>query len=168
MTELKTDLTYGETIAVDFAGLPAVSQMALAQRGFNHLMGSEVASKIKAAKDKADEAKTPLSESDIEALTEKHREAFVSALAEGKLGTRASGPKLRGLDKIERDVAVEFITAWAAKNGKKLPSGKGAAEKLATIIANYMSDTARAENVQAIAKERFEAAGAAAGDDFDF
>lgn len=165
-----TNLIYGDSISVDFAGLPAASQLALAQRGLTHIMGNEVSSKITTAKAKAKDEGKELSDSDISDLQAKYQEEALVKIENGTLGVRTGGPKLRGLDKIMRDVALEYITAWAAKNGKKLPSGKGAAEKLAVIVANYMGNESRAAAVKTEAEARFatQQASAESGEGFSF
>jgi hypothetical protein len=95
-----------------------------------------------------------------------------AAILAGEVGTRAGGPRLVGIDKMIQIVAMEEVVAWAASKGKKLPTGKGAAEKLRATIANYMANPARAEAVRVKAQARIDeqqqAIDALGDEDFDF
>jgi hypothetical protein len=113
-----------------------------------------------------------MSEDEVKALKAERLAAKHDAIMAGTVGTRNGGPRLVGIDKMIQIVAMEEVVAWAASKGKKLPTGKGAAEKLRASVESYMANATRAEKVRAKAQERIDsqkqAVEALGEDDFDF
>lgn len=92
------------------------------------------------------------------------RESRRDAILGGTIGHGTSGPRLIGRDKMVHLVAVEQVTAYAAKKGKKLPDGKGAADKIRAIVAKWMAVPDQAAAVESEVDRRMaaqESAGAA-------
>lgn len=122
-------------IKVAFGTIPQASLIALAQRGFTHIMGNEVASAATAAK-KAGKEFDPSAK----------RAEKLEAIFQGTLGTRtASGPRAMGIDKVMREVALETLRSTAAAKKVKLPTK---AEGINKLIDNYLAKheaVARAE-----------------------
>ncbi len=139
-------LTFGTDITRDFNTLPLVSQIALATRGFAHLLGNEQASKVVSKIRGAVVAASPKgadgSTRKVESVTKDEVQAFRAAnpeqiktweaaaraealkdLDEGKLGTRVAGPRL---DPVETEIArlarVDVINTLKAHN-LKAPKG---------------------------------------------
>lgn len=148
MTILKYD-----TFEVDTESLPEASIVALLQRGLTHYLGNEQASKVTSFKKSHEDA----TEDEIEAKAEEFRTSAYDALLNGTIGTRAGGPKLKGLERLIHLVAVEQITAFAASQKAKMPSGKGSAEKVAAMVEKWLSNDARKAAVTAEAQRRFDA-----------
>ena len=160
-------LEYGDH-SIETDDLPEASLLALVKRGFNHIMGSEAAAKVNAAKKKADAADKPMTENEIDTATANARDAYITALLAGTVGTRSHGPKRRGLDKFIHDVAVEKLTVKAAEKGAKLPSGKGAAERIGKLVELWLSDEKRKAVVVEEAERRFAAQSEVDSDEIDF
>lgn len=124
-------LTYGTDVEVDFSSLPDASQHALAQRGFTHLLGNEIASKVHAwagqegqanSDDKA--AVKTWKEANAKAVTDKSTALvadMLKALTDGTVGARVGGPRLAPLDTIRRRIAKEQVVTILAGNGIKTP-----------------------------------------------
>lgn len=131
-------ITYGDSIAIDFASLPEASQHALAQRGLTHVLGNEVASRVHAwaqaegqanSDDKATVAAWKAA--NASAITSKTAEVqadFVKALQEGTLGSRVAGPRLTPLETIMRKAARGEIETILRANGVKVPKGEDTIE----------------------------------------
>lgn len=131
------ELSYGDTIKVDFATLPEASQTALAQRGFTHVLGNEVASRIHSwamgegqagSDDKA--VVKAWKESNAAAITSKTSELVADALAAlnaGTLGNRVSGPRLTPVETIARNMAKKEVEDILRANKIAIPktTGKG-------------------------------------------
>lgn len=96
-------------------------------------------------------AKDGKSESEILAARESRRDA----IAAGTIGHGSSGPRLKGLDKITFEVALEAVKTYAGKTGKAMPDGKGAADKIRGMVAKWMADPTRAAAVTNEAARRF-------------
>lgn len=111
------------------------------------------------------EEKEGKTEAEVEAMATEKRQARFDNIVAGTVGHRAGGPRVRGVDKIVRDVALERLTAVAAAKGKALPKGKGAAEKVNKLVDLYLSDEGRAADCRAEAERRH--ASATAEGDFD-
>lgn len=104
------------------ADVPAVSLMALAQRGFTHVLGNEVASALTAWK-KTDDGKAA-DQAAVDAWVKAKREAKLEQIMSGTLGVRAAGqPRATGLDAVMRTIAVERLKVKLAKRQAKLPTG---------------------------------------------
>lgn len=102
--------------------VPAVSLMALAQRGWTHVFGNEVASALTAWR-KTEEGKAA-SDADIAAYLAKKRDEKLDKIMSGTLGTRTPGqPKATGVEAIMRTIAVAWVKAALEKRGAKLPTG---------------------------------------------
>ncbi len=116
---------------------PVVSVVRLAQRGLNHVMQNEVASKVvgeirkAVSPDKPSEVSTDAikayrkaHETDIDVLEAKYQaEAFV-AIAAGKLGDAGNrGPRLDPLQTEIRKIATTLVRAQLKANNLKEPKG---------------------------------------------
>lgn len=103
--------------------VPAVSLLALAQRGWVHVFGNECASALVAWR-KTDEGKVATDEQ-IAAWLKSRRDAKLKQIMDGELGTKrvASGPRATGIDAVIRKVVVEWLTAKLGAAGVKLPTG---------------------------------------------
>lgn len=77
-----------------------------------------------------------------------------NAILGGTIGHGTSGPRLIGRDRMVHLVAVEHLTAFAAKKSAKMPDGKGAAEKLRAMVVKWMANPDRAAAVNAEADRR--------------
>jgi len=130
----------------------------LLQNGFSQSLTDSVALAKKDTEGKSDD--------EVKALKAEKMQKRFDAICAGEVGTRVGGPRVVGIDKFVKLVATEWVTAWAASKGKKLPSGKGSAEKLAAIVAGYMANPDRAAKVRAEAEKRMADAGNV--EDFDF
>jgi len=159
---------YGDSYEIDTDSLPEASVTALLQRGVNHYFGNEQAAKVSNARKKAEADGEEMTDDESEKLLAGFRDDAYQALLEGTIGTRAGGPKLRGLDKFVFDVAVSELRAVAAKRNAKWPSGKGAAEKVAKLVDAWLANATNATRVKTEAQRQFDAQQAAADIDFDF
>lgn len=108
--------------------VPTQSLYALAQRGFNHVTGNEVAAK-KAAFVKTEEG-AKASEEDLAAKVKAWRQEALQKIIDGTLGVRAVGaPRATGVEALKRAIALEFLKAklkaYSAKTGNKVtvPTG---------------------------------------------
>lgn len=126
-------ITYGEHKIVDFDQLPAASRLALAQRGFAHLMGNEVASSvtgwIKQQVRGANKGKEVTTEevkawraANSDAVAEFAKAEADEAMGEilsGTMGTRSSGPRGPKLDEFAalcRDIAQDEVGDFLVKH----------------------------------------------------
>lgn len=124
-------LTYGDSIKVDFTTLPAVSQLALMQRGFTHVLGNEVASRVHSwsqgeSQANSEDRKTVADwkAANAEAVTAKTAEVqadFLKAITEGTLGSRTGGPRLTPLETVMNRIARGEIETILRANGIKVP-----------------------------------------------
>jgi hypothetical protein len=141
--------TVKSTVLIDgketeISTLPQQSIVALLQRGINHVLSNEVASKVSTAKKKMKEdGVTP--EYDEAALEKLEEETFaekVKAILEGTLGTRGPGvARMSPLEKEMRNVAWLVIqNSPGVQSGKvKLPTGKGSGEAKAAMIDSVLA-----------------------------
>jgi hypothetical protein len=159
-------LVWGEKgeYTVAWADLPESTRIALAQSGFTHKLGNEVASAITAAKakrvkgaDGKDTATPKYAETELLVMAHDKREAVLKAMRDGTLTTRIGAPKLRGFDAILRDVAEAMVKAAYAKKGVALPKGDAWKAKVADAMVN-------SAKVRAEAQRQFDAA---QGEDID-
>jgi hypothetical protein len=146
-----------------YTDLPVQSIVALMQRGINHVLGNEVASKISTAKkavkggDGADAAQPKYTEAELEALESETYDAKVKAILEGALGVRVAGvPKATPFEKICREIAWQIIeNSPGVKSGKvKLPHGKGSGDARKTMIDNVLNNDKLKALVETKANER--------------
>lgn len=105
------------------ADVPVASLHALAQRGFTHVLGNEVASALTAWK--KTEQGAAATQTEVDGWLKARREAKIEQIMKGELGVRAvsSGPRATGLDAVIRTVAIEWLKAKLGKSGNKLPTG---------------------------------------------
>lgn len=124
MTEENDKMFKWGDFVVNPADVPVESLHALAQRGFTHVLGNEVASALTAWR-KTDEGKAA-NDAAIAAWVLTRRNAKVEQIMKGELGVRrvSAGPRVGGIGAIVRAVAVEWLRAKLAKSGAKLPSGE--------------------------------------------
>lgn len=161
-TPQKTTVDVGG-IEIEYTSLPVQSIVALMQRGINHVLGNEVASKVSTAKKQtkggegADKDEPKYTEDELTALESSTYDAKVAAIMEGALGVRVAGvPKATPFEKICREVAWLMIeNSPNVKAGKvKLPSGKGSGEARKTMIDNLLGNEKLKGIVEAKANER--------------
>lgn len=124
-------LTYGDNLSVDFATLPEASQFALAQRGFTHIFGNEVASRVHAwagqegqanSDDKAViKAWKDANADKLAAQTAVVQSDMLKALNEGTLGARVAGPRLTPVETIANQMARKEIEDILRTNKIKVP-----------------------------------------------
>ena len=117
-----------QDITVSPADIPTISLFALAQRGFSHVLGNEVASKLAAWK--KGEAGNAASEEEVAAFVAAKRQEALEKILNGTLGVRSAvAPRVTGIEARIRRVAVEFLqerfAAYSKKSGVKvsLPTG---------------------------------------------
>lgn len=126
-------LTYGDNISVDFGTLPEVSQFALAQRGFTHVLGNEVASRVHAWSQAEGQANSEDKEAvkawklanaaAVDAKTTEVQADFLKSLTDGTLGNRVGGPRLTPIETIKRRIAWGEIETILRANKIKVPKG---------------------------------------------
>lgn len=115
------------------ADVPAVSLFALAQRGFTHVLGNEVASALAAYKKTEEGAKA--TEEALEAFAKEKRDAKVAQILAGTLGVRVSGgPRQTGIEAVMRAIAVERLKAKLKKFDLSLPTGDKTIEVAGTAM----------------------------------
>lgn len=118
-------LAWGDNIKATLADIPAVSLFALAQRGFTHIMGNEVAASVTAEKKRrADKGEPELSESDLAAFADAKRSDRLQAILDGKLGVRIGTARLPTIERVMREIAEERLRADAVRIAAKSPSFK--------------------------------------------
>lgn len=133
LSVIPTELSYGEKYKAVIADIPEASFIALAARGFSHMLGNEVASKVTAAKKKFAEANEALLAEDeesynealaenVEALEHQYREEFLAKIMGGTLGVRATGPRGSAIETVMRAVAIEELRAALGKKNVKWPA----------------------------------------------
>ena len=95
-------------ITVSPSDIPTISLFALAQRGFSHVLGNEVASKLAAWK-KGEEGATA-GEAEVAAFVQAKREEALEKIMQGTLGVRsATAPRVSGIEALMRRIAVEKL-----------------------------------------------------------
>lgn len=109
-------------ITVQPGDVPTLSIFALAQRGFTHVLGNEVASAVTAYKKSEEGAKA--SEAEIAAWIKAKREAKLDQILNGTLGIRVAGaPKASGIERVMHTIAVERLRVKLKKFKLTLPTG---------------------------------------------
>ncbi len=132
VASIPTELTYGDH-KVSIADIPTQSYIALAARGFSHMLGNEVASKVTAAKKKFAEANEALATEspeeyeealaeNVEALETQYRAEMIAKIMGGTLGLRATGPRGSAIETVMRAVAIEELKAALGKESVKWPA----------------------------------------------
>ena len=141
---------------VDLRTLPESSIIALAQRGFTHIMGNEVAayeSGLKAEKNENGEPKyTP---SEVAVLAHDRRITKINEMLAGELGVRTAGARLPKLDRVIRDVAKEILITRATEKGLigRLPKASDT-KAWNTYVDRYLAAPANAATAKGIAEQR--------------
>ena len=95
-------------------------------------------------------------EDEVNAMALAKRTTRFENIMAGTVGSRVGGPRVRGIDKLIRDVAGEKLVAIAAAKGKALPKGKGSAEKIGKLVDMYLADATRAQAVKDEAQRRLD------------
>jgi hypothetical protein len=161
-----------QDITVSPADIPTVSLFALAQRGFSHVLGNEVASKLAAFR--KTEAGAAATDEEVAAFVKSKREEALEKILNGTLGTRAaSSPRVTGIEALMRRVAVEFLqarfAAYSKKSGTKvsLPTGDKVVEVAGRAMTReQLIEAELKRNGEQIKAEALRRQGAA-GDDED-
>lgn len=156
--------------------VPLQSLFALAQRGYSHVLGNEVAAQVAAYKKSEDGAKA--TESELEAYASEKRNEKLAKILDGTLGVRtAAGPRVSGIEALKRTIAIEFLKArlkkYSDKTGTKvaLPTGENTlsiAGKVMTredLIASELRTSAAAITEEAERRQSVQAEGADVGDE---
>lgn len=177
MSEVDADKTFkwGE-ISVHPSKIATQSLFALAQRGFSHVLGNEVAAQVSAFKKTEEGAKA--TEAELEAYAKEKREEKLAKILDGTLGVRtAAGPRVTGIEALMRTIAVEFLKArlkkYSDKTGTKvaLPTGDNTitvAGKVMTredLIASELRTSADAIKAEAERRQQVQSEGADVGED---
>ena len=143
MSDVTTDtdkvFKWGDIVTLP-KDVPLPSLFALAQRGFSHVLGNEVAAQVSAYKKTEEGAKA--TEAELEAYAKEKRDEKLEKILNGTLGVRAAaGPRVSGIEAFMRTIAVEFVKArlkkYSDKTGTKvaLPTG----ENTITVAGKVMS-----------------------------
>lgn len=132
--------------------LPLTSVIALIQRGANHVLGNEVASRVSTAKKATnDDGSLKYDEAGLEKLEADTFEAKLKAIFEGTLGVRIAGVSRDPLSKFKRDFAVMLLkTQYAKKEADaikagqpagsfKWPTGKGSGDVIAEMVGKVLN-----------------------------
>jgi len=144
---------YGD-IEVSLGSLPTASIVVLAQRGFSHVMGNEVSSKVNTWKGKNEGATAD----DIADITLHYRNEFIAKLTDGLMGVRVGTSRGTALDTIINAVTIEKARAilkgkatLPAKNDAKIKNVKGnpTREEFLAIVGKKF-----AAEIRATAEER--------------
>lgn len=138
-----TELKYGNLVA-DISNLPEVSRVALMQRGFTHILGNEVASKVAAWK-KTEDGSTA-DEAAIARKTANYQDEALEKILDGKLGIRAGGPRGTAIETVMRVIAIAELKANFKKAGAKWPEKADSTIKVrdrvltrTALVGEYMS-----------------------------
>lgn len=110
--------------SVDLLTLPAASIVALANRGLQRVLGSEVSAKVSGWKKTKEEAGAEVTESDVAAFQAEAYGKALDALRAGTIGTRA--PRGEPVDPIEAEmhrVAKERVVTTLKGAGISIPKG---------------------------------------------
>lgn len=120
--------------------IPETSLIALLQRGINHVLGNEVASKVSTAKKATnDDGTAKYTEAEVDKIEEDTFAAKVKAILEGTLGVRVAGVSRDPLAKYKREFAVTLLKAQYAKKSLKWPTGKGSGEVVAEMVGKVLA-----------------------------
>lgn len=125
---------------IDVGTLPQQSVVALLQRGINHVLGNEVASRVSSAKKQTNEdGSAKYDDAALEKLEADTFAAKVKAIMEGTLGVRGPGVSRDPLAKYKREYAVTLLKAQHQQKGIKWPTGKGSGDIIAAMVANVLA-----------------------------
>jgi hypothetical protein len=149
---------------VDIATLPQTSIVALLQRGINHVLGNEVASKVSTAKkatrggDGPDKDEPKYTEAELAELQDKTFAEKVSAITNGTLGVRGPGvAKVTPLERLVRDIATGVLRRQATAKGLKWPHGKGSGDAVAAMVDAYLAVAKYRTAAESLAKQQLDA-----------
>lgn len=111
-------------LSLDLSTVPQATVIALAQRGFTHVLGNEVASSVSGMKKETNEdGSAKYSESELEAFANTKRQEKIAAMVAGTLGVRVGGGvRPTGIDKLIRDIVIAELRAIAVAKKAKLPT----------------------------------------------
>jgi hypothetical protein len=129
--------------------VPTTSLFALAQRGYSHVLGNEVAAQVSAWKKTEEGAKA--TEAEIEAYANEKRQEKLQKILDGTLGVRsAAAPRVSGEEAIRRTVTVEVLKKFLKAHNLKFPTGEDtitvagkAMDREDLISAMYRKDKAK-------------------------
>jgi hypothetical protein len=114
---------------VDYAtaSLPQATISAFISRGLKHYLGNETASKVSAAKAKAQEGGNSLSDEDVANLKAEYLSQAIQAMNAGTVGESNRGPKLDPMEaevaRINKEEVVTKLRANGLHKGAKHPAG---------------------------------------------
>lgn len=141
---------------VDLPLLSDVARNYFLQYGVRQSLQDSVAGLAKEMADDNDVSENPLSKSELAAaiaaaelaaVTDRYNSAMI-----GAIGNRATGPRVRGIDKVMRDLAIARVRAVATAQQKKMPTGEKLAKFVATVLAKN-GDAIRAEAEAIMARD---------------
>ena len=116
-------------VSIEVADLPIESLHILAQRGFTHVVGNEIAAKVTAYRAKNMRA----SDSEVTTFANAARKVKIAAMLNGTMTVReSSGPRLDGIERIMRELAIKGLRELAARKKAALP--KESAALLALVV----------------------------------
>ena len=136
-------LTYGQW-SIDAATASPAALAYCLQNGFHQSMVDAAAF--------SKEEKDGKSEDEVEVMAVEKRNVRFDNIVAGTVGHRAGGPRAKGIDLYIREIADKLIAAKAAEKGAKLPSGKGAAEKMAAFRERLLAVPHVAADIRAKAE----------------
>lgn len=139
---LEVSLPHGPK--VDLMELTLDTVHRLAQYGARQWIQDSIAGMAKEMKGEGAD------EDAIKAALVAEQEARWQSIVDGTVGTRSTGPRVRGVERVIRDVALENIKSVLGKLNKKLPKG----QELQDMLAKYIS--ANKESLTAEANRRME------------
>lgn len=158
-----TVVKWGEgesAVSFDLSTAPEATVLALAQRGFTHVMGNEVASALASMKKETNEDGTvKYSDAEIASAASAKREAKLAEMAAGTLGVRVGGARPTGIDKMVRDIAISELRAIAVAKKASLPKK---AEELNPLIEKHLAK--HGDRIRAKAQAQADELAALAGD----
>lgn len=166
MIEIPDDFAvtvHGHTLDVAYIGdMSAVAVAYLIRNGFSQSITDA------AALDTAKRAKLGLdTETKLAAWAAEKRHYRFDAIIAGTVGSNGpTGPRLRGIDSVAFDVAVEAIRLSAAFTSGKVawPTGKGAAEMIRGWVDQYFARPGKKDATYVEAQRRMDST--SADDDF--
>lgn len=123
---LEVSLPHGPK--VDLMELTLDTVHRLAQYGARQWVQDSIAGMAKEMKGEGAD------EDAIKAALVAEQEARWQSIVDGTVGTRSTGPRVRGVERIIRDVALEEMRSVMGKLNKKLPKGQELQDTLAKYI----------------------------------
>lgn len=150
---------------LDVSTLPEKSVAAILRRGFTHYFGSEIASKVKARKDKhLEEHKVEMDEVAIDTLKAELVAEGFEKLAAGTLGDRAVGQSVDPVEALIEAKAKSEIRDMLRANGVKVPKAgetiktpDGSEYTLDELVARRLSNEEHRARLEKDAKKEIAA-----------